>query len=183
MYTHVQLLQLLLLKAPSAKKCFYCLWWSPSHLLTTRNVIIFCFERKYTPVFPRKYKPKHLSMKKPFQQRADVRSSLYSVALYEIISKWKPFTLSQIISTNISWVGLNEFPDTSGFVIIVAENRERERKGKFAILPPVVQRKKNLNKSMNSSPASGMYQKHQILAINECPLLQLEQKCHITENT
>lgn len=58
--------------------------------------------------------------------------------------------------------------------------KERENVPFFLLL---FREKKNLNKSMNSSPASGMYQKQQSLAINECPLLQLEQKCHITENT
>lgn len=59
--------------------------------------------------------------------------------------------------------------------------RERENLPFFLLL--FREKKKTLNKSMNSSPASGMNQKHQRLAINECPLLQLEQKCHITENT
>lgn len=44
--------------------------------------------------FLRKCTPKHPSQKGPLQQRAHVRSSLYSVPLYEIISKWKPFMLS-----------------------------------------------------------------------------------------
>lgn len=63
----------------------------------------------------------------------------------------------------------------------MAESREREREGELTVLPPAVQRKKN--KSMNSSPASGMCYKQERFAIKGCPLLKLEQKCHIAENT
>lgn len=38
------------------------------------------------------------------------------------------------------------------------------------------------NKSMNSSPASGMYHKQERLVIKDCPLLKLEQKPHIAGN-
>lgn len=63
-----------------------------------------------------------------------MRSPLYSVPLYEIISKRKPFTLSGKTNTNVSRVGLDECPSTSGFVITVAENRERENSPFFLLL-------------------------------------------------
>lgn len=141
--------------------------------------LTFCSWQKKKEDFLINYTLKHPSTKKPLLQRATGRSSLYSVPLYEIISKWKPFTLSEKTNRNVSRVGLDESPSTSEFVITAAESKEREREHSPFFFPLLREK----NKSMNSSPASSVYHKQERIVINECPLLKLEQKHHIAENT